>query len=174
MKFLFALVLSLPFLAASAQSAVPVPLQQPSAPDPHAAASCPIRADEAYLSSRPGLPSTDPAKPGQPTLTLHVQLADNDARSIRSYMIHARISTMPADSFDNLPHWSEITRSSRGTLRPGSPQPMEWSFTAGRFTTRLQTVWFDKVIFSDGTTWARTPGDSCTFRATGHIVQTKH
>ena len=171
MKSLLALFLSVPVLAASAQSAAPSPA--PSSPDQHAAASCPIRAEEAYLSSEAGPPSADPAKPSQSTLTLHLTLLDNDARTIRSYMVHARIATRPSGSVDNLPHWSEITRSGSGVLRAGSPRPMEWSFPAANFTTRLQSVWFDKVVFTDGSTWTKTPNDSCTFRATGHVVQTR-
>lgn len=174
MKSLLAFLLSVPVLAASAQSAAPVSPREPLTAGQHAETSCPIRAEEAYLSSQPGPPSNDPSQPSAPRLTLHVSLLDQEAKTIRSYMVHARISTTPANSFDNLPHWAEITRSSRGSLQAGTPQPVEWSFSAGRFTTRLQSVWFDKVVFSDGTTWNRTPGDSCTFRATGHIVQTRH
>ena len=169
MKSLF-----IPSLLLSAIAASPLggAAQQPSAPVSPTASACPIAASEAYLSSLPQPPSTDPAQPPQSMLNLHVTALDNDAKSIRSYTVHARITTTPGGSFEKLPNSAVLTRAGHDPLQPGTPRQLDWRFPAGRFTTRLQSIWFDKVVFADGTTWTRTPGDSCSFRATGHIVQT--
>jgi hypothetical protein len=144
--------------------------QNPELPAVPPAASCPIRVDEAYLTS--DLESM-PAENTDEKRTLHVSLVDASSKEIVSYVVHAKIAIRPNNSLTNKPQTSTVERSWHGNLQPDTPTKEQWTFPADRFTVGLRRVWFDKVAFTDGTTWNKTANDGCSFAATGHIVQTK-
>jgi hypothetical protein len=104
--------------------------------------------------------------------TLHVTIVDTSTKPISSYTVHAKIAVRPGGSMNNAPQTATVTRKGQGALQPDTPKQEQWTFPADRFTMGLQRVWFDKVVFADGTTWNKTPNDGCTYAATGHIVQT--
>ncbi len=166
MKFLFSVLLTTVTL--SAQQVAPAPTPN-AAPNAAPAASCPIRADEAYLTSEGG---AMPAEGATSRRTLHVTIVDVSTKPISSYVVRARIAVRPGGTLTDQPQTAMVTRKWQGTLQPDTATQQQWTFPADRFTMGLQRVWFDKVVFADGTTWTKTRNDGCTYAATGHIVQT--
>ena len=152
-----------------AQTAMPPSAQ--AGPDTQStpAASCPIRVDEAYLTADP---AALPAQASNSGHTLHVTLVDVSGKQIVSYVVHAKIDLRPEGALTNAPKTGNIVRRWHGTLEPDTPTKQQWSYPADRFTSGLRRVWFSKVTFADGSSWDKSAGDSCTFAATGRIVQT--
>jgi hypothetical protein len=153
---------------------LPVQPQQPPAPVPPPAqtapSSCPIRADEAYLTgTSEAMPQADTGR----KRILHVTLVNAAGKAIVAYSVHARIAVNPSAPTPAYPVPPKVvTRSWKGDLQPDLATRERWTFPADDLSMNLQRVWFDEVIFADGTTWAKTAKDGCTYPATPHIVQT--
>ena len=157
--------------AFSQAQTIPPSTMQPD-PDHKApqAMSCPIRIDEAYLTADP---ATLPAQAAAAKRTLHVTLVDVSGKPIVGYTVRARIDLPPAGSLTNAPQTSTVSRRWHGQLEQDTPTKEKWTFSADRLTMGLRRVWFDKVTFADGSIWNKSASDSCSFAATGHIVQTR-
>jgi hypothetical protein len=139
----------------------------PAAPHIDGTSACPLHLQEAYITTQTGaVPVTD----GRPARTLHVGVVNVSGKTIISFVTHAVISLEPGPSTTDLEKRQRVTHTWTGEMVPRARDKEEWQFIPEADSTGVIRVSFNKVKFQDGSVWTRSPGDACSFAATGHVV----